>query len=356
MAKYLKNDDLGQWLSELGADYKVYAPVQEGDSIAFRPFSKGKALRIDRHATVGPKEILFPACEELLRFSYQKDEENPGRENIQVQVEENATPTLIFGSRPCDARGFDVFDGAFTQCSVKDSYYIARREQAAVVSIACTRTENTCFCNWVGGAPDGTNGSDVLLTPIQEGFVAESITEKGEALLAGSNLLAEATPEQEKEAKALRAAAHESLPEAPDFECMPEQLYGLFDNMDFWEKQSAKCISCGACTYLCPTCHCFNITDERQGNEGERLRTWDNCMSRQFTQEASGHNPRSEKAYRLKNRVGHKFCYFPELHKGHIACVGCGRCIKSCPVSLDIRQVVTSAKECRLPAEDNDNE
>ncbi|KAB1442408.1 4Fe-4S dicluster domain-containing protein [Pseudodesulfovibrio senegalensis] len=356
MAKYLKNDDLGQWLAELGTEYKIHAPVQEGRSIAFRPLTQDKILRIDRHATIGPKEILFPACEELMHFSYEKDTDNPGREKIRVQPADNAVPTLIFGSRPCDARGFDVFDGAFTQCAVKDNYYAARREQAVVVSIACTRTENTCFCNWVGGSPDGTNGSDVLLTPIQDGFVVQPVTEKGETLLQKGSLLTGAAPDQVREAEQLRAAACASLPEAPDFKCMPEQLYNLFDNMDFWEKQSAKCISCGACTYLCPTCHCFNITDERNGNEGERLRSWDNCMSRQFTQEASGHNPRPEKAYRLKNRVGHKFCYFPDLHEGHIACVGCGRCIKSCPVSLDIRQVVTSAKECHLPAEETDNE
>ncbi|WP_147821931.1 4Fe-4S dicluster domain-containing protein [Salidesulfovibrio onnuriiensis] len=351
MAKYLKQDDLGSWLKELGKTYKVIAPVEEGDAVIFRPLTDERTLRIDRQATQGPKGVLFPACEELVSFKYGKDPEKPEKVTVDIQETVDAEPTLIFGSRPCDARGFDVFDNAFTKCSVKDSYYMARREQAVVVSLACTKTETTCFCNWVGGAPDGKGGSDVLLTPITGGYLVESVTDKGAALL-DSPLLSEATGEHTAEAEKLLAAARESLREAPDFKCVPEQLYNLFDNMDFWEKQAAKCLSCGACTYLCPTCHCFNITDEQQGNQGSRIRSWDNCMSRLFTEEASGHNPRPTKAHRLKNRVGHKFCYFPDMHEGHIACVGCGRCIKSCPVALDIREVVTAAKECRLPEEE----
>lgn len=351
MAKYLKKDDLGTWLKELGERFKVIAPVEEGDAIVFRPLTEERTLRIDRHATMGPKGVLFPACEELVSFKYVKDPENPEKVKVEVDETVKAEPTLIFGARPCDARGFDVFDGAFTKCSVKDNYYMARREQAVVVSLACTKTETTCFCNWVGGSPDGKGGSDVLLTPVSDGYIVEAVTEKGEALM-DSKLLSDASDAQTAEAAKLLEEAKASLQEAPDFECMPEQLYNLFDNMDFWEKQAAKCLNCGACTYMCPTCHCFNITDEQQGNQGTRIRSWDNCMSRLFTEEASGHNPRPTKAHRLKNRVGHKFCYFPDLHEGHIACVGCGRCIKSCPVALDIREVVTSAKECRLPEEE----
>ena len=113
--------------------------------------------------------------------------------------------------------------------------------------------------------------------------------------------------------------------------------------MNFWRDQSAKCVSCGACTYLCPTCYCFTITDETTGMSGRRMRSWDACMHFQFTLEASGHNPRPTKAHRLKNRVGHKFSYYPTLHDGLIACCGCGRCVKSCPVSVDIREIVQNA-------------
>lgn len=351
MVKFLKNESLNAWLEELGASYKVMAPIQEGGSVLFRPLKKESTLRLDRQATMSPKGILFPACEELLSFKRLKDPDDPQKESLEVSETSDAEPTVIFGCRPCDARGFDVFDNAFTKCAVKDTYYMARREQAVVITLACTKPESTCFCNWTGGGPGHTGGSDIMLTQVTGGYIAESHSDKGEKLLE-SSLFTDANDEQKSEAGKLVDDACKVLGDAPELNCVPEQLYSLFDNMDFWEKQSAKCLSCGTCTYLCPTCHCFNITDEEHGNEGSRIRTWDNCMSHMFTNEASGHNPRPTKAHRLKNRVGHKFCYFPNLHEGHIACVGCGRCIKSCPVALDIRQVVTSAKECHLPEEE----
>ncbi len=135
-----------------------------------------------------------------------------------------------------------------------------------------------------------------------------------------------------------------------DFAPAQDKLMALFDDMEFWGDVSAKCISCGACTYLCPTCYCFNITDEGAGLSGRRVRSWDNCMSHQFTLEASGHNPRPTKAHRLRNRVGHKFSYYPAIHDEVIACCGCGRCIKSCPVSVDIREIVVRAMERVVPA------
>jgi ferredoxin len=122
-----------------------------------------------------------------------------------------------------------------------------------------------------------------------------------------------------------------------------DALRGKFDDLAFWEAEASKCLSCGACTYLCPTCYCFNLTDEARGALGARIRSWDACMLPLFTMEASGHNPRTGKIQRLRNRIGHKFSYYPGLHNGRIACCGCGRCIKSCPSSVDIRRIVTDA-------------
>jgi heterodisulfide reductase subunit C len=179
------------------------------------------------------------------------------------------------------------------------------------------------------------------MVPVEGGFVLEPVTEAGEKLLQKASL--EDPGDKSAQAEAVKEKASKALGEAPDLSQTREKLLSLFDNMEFWEDVSAKCISCGACTYLCPTCYCFNITDEQSGAQGVRLRTWDNCMSHLFTMEASGHNPRPTKAHRLKNRVGHKFSYYPDIHDGNIACCGCGRCIKSCPSSVDIRQIVLQA-------------
>jgi ferredoxin len=181
------------------------------------------------------------------------------------------------------------------------------------------------------------------MTAVEGGYVLEAVSQRGEPLLDGP-LLAEDTGKS-GEAAAVRAKAKEVLGPAPDISSAPESLLAIFDDSRFWEEASAKCIACGACTYLCPTCYCFTITDEAQGLSGKRLRSWDTCMSFQFTMEASGHNPRPTKAHRLKNRVGHKFSYYPTRNGGLTACCGCGRCIRKCPASVDIREIVVRAIE-----------
>ena len=126
-----------------------------------------------------------------------------------------------------------------------------------------------------------------------------------------------------------------------------------FTDNAFWDKETVKCLSCGCCTFICPTCQCFTITDEGSQLDGRRLRSWDSCMTPLFTMETSGHNPRPTKANRMRNRVSHKFSFYPERYDGYFSCVGCGRCVVSCPVSLDIRHMVKAAVEgCDLVFED----
>jgi ferredoxin len=199
----------------------------------------------------------------------------------------------------------------------------------------------------VGGGPDDSTGSDVLVTPVEGGYVLEAVTKRGETLL-DSPLLADAGDKSEEAASA-RERGRKSLGQAQDIGKASESLLAIFDDQGFWEDVAAKCLSCGACTYLCPTCYCFTLSDESNGLSGKRLRSWDTCMSFQFCLEASGHNPRPTKAHRLKNRVGHKFSYYPTLHDQITACCGCGRCIKSCPVSVDIREIVLKAIEHAKP-------
>jgi len=339
--KFVSSEKLVPWLAELAKERQTYVPAREGDAVVFRPFEADRDIPLDRQPTAPPKEVVFPRSEPLLAFKYDKDPEEPG--NVKVRVKETCDPSkrLVVGARPCDARGFLIFDRVYVTDKVKDPNYVARRKNTAFITLACDAPANTCFCNWVGSGPADAEGSDVLMTPVSGGYVLESATEVGESLLQSSVL--EDAGGKADEAQEVKDKAQAALGEAVDVSSAPEKIAALFDDMDFWETVSAKCISCGACTYLCPTCYCFNITDEKCGLEGIRLRSWDNCMSPVFTMEASGHNPRPTKAHRLKNRVGHKFSYYPNVHGGPIACCGCGRCIKSCPASVDIREIVTKA-------------
>jgi len=347
-AKYISNDKLTAWLDELAGKMRVLAPTRQGDAVVFAPYGPDHSLELAQEATAPPKSAVFPASEDLLRYDYRKNPENLGQVEVELLPTITPEPTLVFGSRPCGVRGFLIFDRVYDGATYKDPYYLARREATLFATVACEKAENACFCHSVGSAPGDATGSDVLLTPVAEGYVVEAVSERGTQLL--DSALLDVAGDRAAAAQTLREQALQAMGEPQDFGPAQQKLLEIFDDMGFWEDVSAKCISCGACTYLCPTCYCFNITDENTGLTGRRVRSWDNCMSFQFTMEASGHNPRPTKAHRLKNRVGHKFSYYPALHEGIIACCGCGRCIKSCPVSVDIREIVTKAMAHQPPA------
>ncbi len=339
-------DALLGWLKKLAADYRVLAPRKEGRSVMFRPHTADELTDMDellRRATASPKGAAIPHSETLVRFTSTKDAEDPARLNTSLEAPCGDVPTLLFGGRPCDARGFVVLDRPYLEGTFKDPYYAARRDALVIVSQACPTAFATCFCHWVGGSPAGREGSDILFTTVDGGFVLESVTEKGAKLLETAGF---ASGEDKKdEADAAHRKAEASLGAPSTLENIPARVAARFRDEAFWIKETEKCLSCGACTYLCPTCQCFTITDEGSQLDGRRIRSWDSCMSPLFTLETSGHNPRAEKFKRMRNRISHKFSYYPQSYNGEYSCVGCGRCVVSCPVSLDIRQVVKHAVE-----------
>lgn len=341
LVKYLKSDDLMTWLAELAQENKVFAPRYEGDAVIFAPFDAKQEISIEQAATTPPKKTVFPQSEKLVDFVYRKDPEDLSRVMIDGKEVLPQGTAVVFGGRPCDVRGFTMFDRVYLAEKTTDVYYKARRDNTSFITLACRKPETTCFCHWLGSSPADAEGSDVLATPIAGGYVLESFSPKGQKLLTSS--LLENGDRWIAEAQEVQDKAVASLGAGPDLSQAPQKLLDVFDDMAFWDKAAAKCLSCGACAYLCPSCYCFNITDETTGMKGSRFRSWDNCMSAQFTMEASGHNPRPTKAHRLKNRVGHKFSYYPASHDGVISCCGCGRCIKSCPVGTDIREIVQEA-------------
>ena len=341
-AKFIAHDKLADWLADLAAKRRVLVPVMEKNAVVFRAYKPGVAMELSRQAHQPPKAAVFPASEPLLRFEYVKNPEDLGQVAVNITETVSSEPTVVFGGRPCDARGFHTFDRVYDNDTVRDPYYAARRADTLFITQSCEAPENTCFCNWTGSCPSDARGSDVMITPVTGGYLVEEASERGKELMA-SKALGKASKKLSDEAQAARMACIEAQGQGFDPKDAPARLLEKFGDNAFWEEMSAKCISCGACTYLCPTCYCFNVTDERSGMKGERIRSWDNCMSHQFTLEASGHNPRSTKAQRLKNRIGHKFSYYPKIHAGAIACVGCGRCIRLCPVGVDIREIVREA-------------
>lgn len=340
--------ELTGWLAKIASGYRVLAPRQEGPSVVYRPQSAEELASADidallRRATASPKQAMLPQCETLVTFKSVKDAEDASKLTTTLENPCVAEPTVLFGCRPCDARGFVVLDRPYLEGKFKDPYYGARREATIIVTQACPSAFSSCFCNWVGSHPSDKEGSDVLFTAVEGGFVLEVVTEKGQALVADAGFTDAA--DRAADVKAAHEAAAASLPSPSTLTHVAEKVASRFTDKAFWEKETVKCLSCGACTYLCPTCQCFTITDEGSQLDGRRLRSWDSCMSPLFTLETSGHNPRPSKADRMRNRVSHKFSFYPERYDGFFSCVGCGRCVVSCPVSLDIRHMVKAAVE-----------
>lgn len=327
MKGYLGREKVVELLARLSEKFRVFVPVKEGPVSLWRPFD-GREPALGNQATESPKHCLFPRSEPLLRYKGEKIEETLPQ----------PSPCLLFGLKPCDLMALQVLDGVFRQ---KDPYWGMRTKDALYAVELCLQPEKTCFCTWVGGSPIREEGAHLVLLPFEGGWVAWAQGERGEEILRDP-AFSEAKAEQVKAAEALMTSI--TPPDAVDLTPLKHNFHQAFTDLAFWKRQTFKCISCGACTFLCPTCYCFNITDERTHEGAERIRSWDSCMFFHYTLEASGHNPRPTKAERYRNRIGHKFCYHLDNY-GVYDCSGCGRCIKYCPVALDIRQIVLAVKE-----------
>jgi ferredoxin len=289
--------------------------------------------------------VIFPQNETFFSFVYKKDNENFQKTDIELSPKLDVHETIIFGARPCDAKGFRIYDRVYLDTDTPDPYYKERRDKTTIITMCCPSPSPGCFCVAVGGSPSNTEGSDAMITEMEHGYFIEPLTQKGMAIL--EEPLIEDGNSYKSEAKKQQDAAYEKVKNPFTREGSLKVSLALFNLDAFWEQVTARCISCGVCTFLCPTCYCFNITDEQASNGGERIRSWDACMFSHFTLEASGHNPRPFKHQRFRNRVGHKFLYYPDKYDGIIACCGCGRCIRYCPVSIDISEVVAHLYEGR---------
>jgi len=345
MAKtgFLPKEKITTFLDALSKDAVVHVPIAEGEIVSFKPYTADAEICLTRPANTSPKSVIYPQCDTLLSFEYVKDPEDPKKVNVTVSDKRDYPKAVIFGCRPCDAKGFTVFDRVFIETDTVDPYFQEHRERTTIVSLTCETPFAGCFCTAVNGGPADKTGSDVLMTDVGKGYYLESLSDKGDALLGAAGI--ENGASYEGEAHKIQKEAATKVKDPFGANAANKVNMKLFDTDEFWQQVAAKCISCGACTYLCPTCYCFNITDEQAREKGERIRTWDACMFQHFTLEASGHNPRPMKTRRLRQRVGHKFAYYPEKYDGVIACCGCGRCIRHCPVSVDISEIAGYLKD-----------
>ncbi len=331
--KFATLKQLQAWLDRLALedDTDLIAPRDVDGHVLYRAVASSDDILLDyERPALSAKDYLLPATETLLRVE---------RRGSEVTLEEilPGPKQVLFGIRPCDAHGLAAIDALFLEEDPPDRYYHHHRERTVLVGLACPQMWEGCFCTSIGGAPDDPTHLDVLLQEVDGGYAVKAVTEKGKALLG------KLETKNRKGAPTPPVADAEPVPVTP-----PERWRPLFEDR-LWMRHGERCLSCRICTYVCPTCRCFDVTDRvvetRAGvTRVERIRVWDACTSTNYRRAAGGHNSRPTKPGRVRNRFFCKFCYYPEDF-GPLGCVGCGRCIVSCPVDIDITEVMRDVGE-----------
>ena len=327
-------DKIQSLFAEIAKEAKLYMPVDTADGTAvWGEWSEGKELSGALNTNKSPKDFFFPQTEDLMRFKTE------GKNIEIIDVRGEAEDFVVFGVRACDVRSFDVLDRVFLSDPC-DSFYALKRAHGVIVSLACTKPSETCFCATFG--IDATNpAGDVTAWKTEDAFFFRPNTEKGEALISRLGGILEECGEDEVTAQ--REKTVKIMEKLPLKGLSTEGFGGgktaeLFDH-PAWSELSASCLGCGTCTFVCPTCQCYDIKDFNTGSGVIRYRCWDSCMYSEFTRMAHGNNRLTQKE-RFRQRFMHKLVYYPENNDGLFSCVGCGRCLAKCPISMNIVKVM----------------
>ena len=283
-----------------------------------------------------PKDAFFPQSENL--YTVQRD-----GKKLSIQPEALKEQNfVVFGMKACDIQGVKVLDNVFLSDPV-DSFYAARREHGTIVAMACHEPEESCFCK-AFGIDCAEPAADVATWMVEGELYWKALTEKGEALTkAVESLLVEADGADAEKLEAEKNAIHTIVEKLPYSNLSLEGWNGdaLTEkfNSPVWEELYKPCLACGTCTFVCPTCQCYDIKDYDTGHGVKRYRCWDSCMYSDFTMMAHGNN-RTSQLQRFRQRFMHKLVYYPANNNGMYSCVGCGRCVEKCPASLNIVKVI----------------
>ncbi len=331
----LEKSRLGDFLEKLSADYDVYVPVKKGEQRFYkRHTATGNDPVLGEVRPFEPLKAFFTRCREKVANGFKPDIPHESDKSF-----------AIVGVKACDLKGFKVQDHVFRDHDFPDAFYIKNREKNFIVSADCTCTIETCFCTALGIGPHPTDDFDINLSVIEAGFLADPGSEKGRGFIRKNpSLFVPATDAQLRAKEAQREKIHREVdgnvsrnevPKQDHFQGMIERNF----NADLWADEAKTCVECGACTVICPTCHCFLLYDQMDGEKMARLRIWDSCMLKRYARVAGGSNPRGKLFMRLRNRFEKKFDFFPKIMNVY-ACTGCGRCVSACPAKIDIRKVL----------------
>ena len=335
----IAKENLASLFALINETKELYLPVQVAGQTNFAAYTADAQVDLDTLKTVkSPKDVFFPQSENLYTCN---KEDNKLKITPEKLVD---APFVVFGLKACDIKGIEVLDRVFLSDPV-DSFYAARRANGIIVGLACHEPEESCFCK-VFGVDCTEPAADVATWMIEGELYWKALTEKGEALTETVKALLTDADEAKVEAeKSVVKEIVEKLPysnlslEGWNGEVLTEKF-----NDALWNELYKPCLACGTCTFVCPTCQCYDIKDYNTGNGVQRYRCWDSCMYSDFTMMAHGNN-RNSQMQRFRQRFMHKLVYFPANNDGMYSCVGCGRCVDKCPASLNIVKVIKAFSE-----------
>lgn len=338
----IAKDKIDSLFELIGSKQPLYLPVDNNSEKAdFAKWQKGTKLSEKLKTTRSAKDFFFPKTEHLVSY------EMSGKEVKVVDPRKNVEDFVIFGVRACDARGFTAIDNVYLNMNPVDSYYKNRREHGTVIVLACNEPAKTCFCSTFGiDASLAKPAGDVSCWLADGKYYFEANTDKGKAFVENAKSALEDADTSAVEA--CRKDIAEKVEKLPFAHLDLSKFQGkdmlkIF-NSKIWDKVSEPCVGCGTCTYVCPTCMCFDVRDFATSNGVRQIRCWDSCMYNDFTQMAA-ENPRHTQKERSRQRFMHKLMYYPMAHDGMFSCVGCGRCVENCPVNMNIVKVIKTVNE-----------
>ncbi len=327
----------------------VYRQIQSAEDlpIGWRDCQEAGTYRLQRRSdeawfgyVVGPfswKQYLYPP---RLKVS----EARRTAEGWEFTAAEDRPPRYAFlGVRACELAALSVQDKVFLEAPHPEPTYASRRRDALIIAVQCTQAAPTCFCTSMGTGPECTTGFDVAVTELDDGFVLQIGTLRGEELIAALSTIP-ATAEQRSAAQQRRAQAVAQIVRRLDTQGIRDLLLSQLDHPQ-WEKVAQRCLSCTNCTMVCPTCFCCSVTDVADLAEThvERYRVWDSCFNWDFSY-MNGGAIRPDIRSRYRQWLTHKLASWIDQF-GVSGCVGCGRCITWCPVGIDLTREVAVIRQ-----------
>jgi formate hydrogenlyase subunit 6/NADH:ubiquinone oxidoreductase subunit I len=340
--------DLDLFVSVLPAFGDLYAPVRRGRGHAFdRPAAWSEVDLAYPRTILPPRKLFLPPREALLAF-------DPGG-GYRDLAAEAGVPRVLFGVHAYDIEGLNILDRVFALGRYPDPYYIARRKATVIIGIDFTPDEHHFARSMNADFVD--SGFDLFLSDIGDHYLVLVGTSRGDDIITMAGALLQEPDAADYAAyKARSAARREAYRAHVELGDLPEILEMEYDS-PIWEALGARCLSCGACSMVCPTCYCFDVRDEVDlaARSGRRVRVWDSCLFKGHAVVAGGENFRESRGARVKFRFYHKQRGFVAEY-GRPSCVGCGRCATQCPAGIDITSVIAmirgqhDADGTRVPA------